>query len=343
MERGGLGRSLSSILAGTRDVRDDAGARVSSDATPTLALAYQALAMLVEARRLQDAVVVVDDPALGRQLFAAGRRPLTADDESLLDGPAGCWTEPPTQANDLELELELVQRVCATALRAAVSEPDVQSPVDALELALRQLPGVYGVAVDAEDPIVEVHATEDTEPDLARRVGSLARAHLEDVVTVDLVRRSRSPRPSLPDQPPDPARREPSGVTGAREPAPAPVASADLVSARTLPGYQTIEVRLAGAGTARVGHGPRRRGLAGAVAAALDASRTAQLAAVWVRTIRTTTDGRSVVAVALRPGASTRLRYGTGDGANAIEAAARATLQAIAAPEDAVPAGADLT
>jgi hypothetical protein len=264
-------------------------------------------------------------------VLTAGRRPLTTADEALLDGPPGCRTQPPAGVNDLELEL--VHRICATALRAAAHAPDGSSPVDALELALRQLPGVYGVAVDAEDPIVEVHASGATEPDLARRVGSIARAHLEDVLTVDLVRRQPGPAAS-PVEPTEPE------ATGQRaQPTPAPDAAPELVGARTLPGYTTIEVRI---GAGRVGHGPRRRGLLGAVAATLVAAGTPNLTPVWVRTIRTATDGRCVVAVALRPGDSPRLRYATGGGADALEAAARATLQAVTTPEDAVPAGADL-
>jgi hypothetical protein len=336
MERGGLGRSLSSILSGAREVRDD-DAGEPSDETPSLALAYQALTLLVEARRLRDAVVVLDDPTLGRQLLAAGRRPLTRADEALVDGPPGCWTEPAAEANDLELEL--VQRVCATALHAAVQAPERGSPVDAVELALRQLPGVYGAAVDAEDPIVEVYATGDTEPDLARRVGSLARAHLDDVLTVDLVRRA-TPSPSPLERPPSPPPAAPAPEPAAA--APALDEAPELLAAHTLPGYTTIEVLLRSNGAARVGHGPRRSGLAGAVAAALDALATPSLALLWVRTIRTTTAGQCTAAVALRSGAWASARYGTGDGANPIEAAARAAVRAVTNPDDGAPAGADL-
>ena len=194
MERGGLGRSLTSILSGSYDTPADNGpAAAASNADAGLSLAYETLTLLVRSRQLRDAVAVVDDPTLGRQLLVAGRRPLTADDEDRLDGPPGCHTDPSSSVS--ALERELVHRICAAALRCAALEPEPAAAIDQLEIALRRLPGVFGVALDEEDPIVEVHASSGTEPDLARRVGSLARAHLEDVLTVDLVRRARLPEP----------------------------------------------------------------------------------------------------------------------------------------------------
>jgi hypothetical protein len=73
MERGGLGRSLASILSGTRDIRGEDGREAPSLRMGGLVPAYEALRRLVDARHLRDAFVVVDDPVIGRQLLVAGR------------------------------------------------------------------------------------------------------------------------------------------------------------------------------------------------------------------------------------------------------------------------------
>jgi hypothetical protein len=49
----------------------------------------------------------------------------------------------------------------------------------------------------------------------------------------------------------------------------------------------------------------------------------------WVRTVRTTDDGRFVVAVTFGDDGTDHARHGVGTGANPLEAAARATLDAV--------------
>jgi hypothetical protein len=59
-----------------------------------LSTVYRALDLLVAERRLDDAALVVDVPAFGRQVLRAGRRPLRDDEHGLLGRPPGLYVEP---------------------------------------------------------------------------------------------------------------------------------------------------------------------------------------------------------------------------------------------------------
>lgn len=81
-----------------------------------LSVVYRALDGLVERHGLDDAVLVVDEPGLGRQLFRAGRR--TFDDDEgveLMGSPVGLYTEPTVDLP--EAELDAIAAVCVLALR----------------------------------------------------------------------------------------------------------------------------------------------------------------------------------------------------------------------------------
>lgn len=67
---------------------------VAATSESGLALIYGALDTLVEEFALDDAVVVLDAPGIGRQVFRAGRRPIGPDDEELLHAPTGVYTRP---------------------------------------------------------------------------------------------------------------------------------------------------------------------------------------------------------------------------------------------------------
>jgi hypothetical protein len=56
---------------------------------------YEALDRLVDLYALDDAVLVVDVPELGRQVLHAGRAPLGDDDRGLLRSPPGLYLDPP--------------------------------------------------------------------------------------------------------------------------------------------------------------------------------------------------------------------------------------------------------
>ena len=59
-----------------------------------IALIYQSLDALVEQFSLEDAAVVLEERQIGRQIFCAGRRPLSQDDDELLVAPPGLYTQP---------------------------------------------------------------------------------------------------------------------------------------------------------------------------------------------------------------------------------------------------------
>jgi hypothetical protein len=60
-----------------------------------LTTVYRALDELVERYGLTDAALVVDVPALGRQVLHAGRRPLHNDDRGLHAAEPGLYLDPP--------------------------------------------------------------------------------------------------------------------------------------------------------------------------------------------------------------------------------------------------------
>jgi diguanylate cyclase (GGDEF)-like protein len=78
-------------------------------------LIYRTLDALVEQYGLVDAAIVIEEPGLGRQVFRAGRRPLDAEDETLLTAAAGLYTEPPLDPEGLDRSL--VVSLCVLALR----------------------------------------------------------------------------------------------------------------------------------------------------------------------------------------------------------------------------------
>lgn len=204
--------------------------------------------------------------------------------------------------------------------------------LDDLELELRKLPGVRSAGFDARDEllIVQLHvlpgaATEGSLPLAATRI---AARHADRPVAVEVVRW----REPVDGHAPAPA---------AAEPAPAPVTTEDEVSTRRLrllavlsfPDTDELEVHLILDGRRTIGRAPASRGLV----AALDAT----LAAIadfdfpfsptprWARALESTQE-EALIAVALDEGdPSERVLYGVAAGATPIDAAARATLDAI--------------
>jgi len=75
---------------------------------------YEALDRLVDLYALDDAVLVVDVPSLGRQVLRAGRRPLHDDERGLLRSPPGLYLDPPLHDPVLD---ELMLAVGALGLR----------------------------------------------------------------------------------------------------------------------------------------------------------------------------------------------------------------------------------
>jgi diguanylate cyclase (GGDEF)-like protein len=135
----GLGRGLSSILENVGSLpqdaepEDDHGTRsmgILSEAIAAhlavndsgISLVYRTLDALVENYELDDAAIVIEEPGLGRQIFRAGRRPLDADDEALLEALPGLYTERPLA--EPELDRALILSLCTLALRLDVMRYD---------------------------------------------------------------------------------------------------------------------------------------------------------------------------------------------------------------------------
>jgi diguanylate cyclase (GGDEF)-like protein len=78
-----------------------------------IGILYRALDDVVAYYGLDDAVLVIDEPGLGRQVFRAGRQPLDDGSDVLLEAGTGLYTEPQVR----ELDDVLVIDVCLIALR----------------------------------------------------------------------------------------------------------------------------------------------------------------------------------------------------------------------------------
>jgi diguanylate cyclase (GGDEF)-like protein len=134
----GLGRGLAAILPGATAgpggkgvhgcgdevvsaVGEDLAASVATSESG-IALIYSALDTLVQQFDLDDAAVVLDEPGMGRQVFRAGRRPLSVLDEELLVSPPGLYTQPAVE--DHTFDRSLMLSLCVLALRLDVLRYD---------------------------------------------------------------------------------------------------------------------------------------------------------------------------------------------------------------------------
>jgi diguanylate cyclase (GGDEF)-like protein len=88
-----------------------------------LGIIYRALDGLVQQHDLVDAAVVIEEPAMGRQVFRAGRRPIEDTvAEALLDAPPGLYTEPALEPT--AVDVTMVTSLCVVALRMEVLRYD---------------------------------------------------------------------------------------------------------------------------------------------------------------------------------------------------------------------------
>ncbi len=212
--------------------------------------------------------------------------------------------------------------------------------LDDLELELRKLPGVRAAGFDTRDDllIVQLHVvpgagSEGSLPIAATRI---AARHADRPVAVEVVRWRDAPQGPLsrPEEAPAPvapaAPAEP--VVEAAAPAEATTGRMRLLAVLSFPDTDELEVHLILDGRRTIGRAPASRGLV----AALDAT----LAAVkdfgfpldptpqWARGLESTAE-EALVAVALDEGDGGSVLYGVAAGATPIDAAARATLDAI--------------
>jgi diguanylate cyclase (GGDEF)-like protein len=80
-----------------------------------LALIYRVLESIVIEHDLDDAALVLDEASVGPQVFRARRRPLSPEDEALLQAGPGLYTEPPLSPE--AIDRSMVSTVCTLALR----------------------------------------------------------------------------------------------------------------------------------------------------------------------------------------------------------------------------------
>lgn len=89
-------------------------ADLTSD-SPGIGVVYKALNDLVTENHLEDAVLVVNEPGLGVQVFTHDRRPLIGEDEKYLNATPGLYTSP--QIDITETEAQTITQLCAVGLR----------------------------------------------------------------------------------------------------------------------------------------------------------------------------------------------------------------------------------
>lgn len=212
---------------------------------------------------------------------------------------------------------------------------------DDLELELRKLPGVRSAGfTEREDLVlVQVHTADNpTEPGLAFQATRLAARHTKSPVAVELVRWRDRDGSKVPADADD--NTEFSAVDLTAEEVPvwpaAPAIALDegrakLLAVLSFADTDELEVHLTLGGQRTIGRAAASRGLLGAADATLDALRTFTETGVepdWASHVGAAEAASAVVAVGLVRGESGPL-YGIAIGDSPVEAAARATLDAL--------------
>jgi hypothetical protein len=214
--------------------------------------------------------------------------------------------------------------------------------LDDLELELRKLPGVRAAGFDARDDllIVQLHVvpgagSESSLPIAATRI---AARHADRPVAVEVVRwREAPPLGSGPLSKPE----EPAPAAAAHDDTDAAAKVDDtgestgrmrLLAVLSFPDTDELEVHLILDGRRTIGRAPASRGLVAALDATLAAVKdfgiTLDPSPQWARGLESTAE-EALVAVALDEGPGGGVLYGVASGATPIDAAARATLDAI--------------
>ena len=224
--------------------------------------------------------------------------------------------------------------------------------IDDLELELRKLPGVSAAGFEEADDVllVQLHVTEGvehinrsdrTDQPVPVSASRIAARHSDLPVAVEVVR-WRTAAASAPTEilEPEPERAGPTranldDASAEREPQSGEAERARLLAVLPFPDSDELEVHLVLAGRRAIGRSAVSAGAPGAVQATLDAVRDLRAginASVrWARVLEPHEgDGRQVVAVAL-DGLDARapVQYGLAGGTTLVDAAARATLDAL--------------
>ena len=224
--------------------------------------------------------------------------------------------------------------------------------LDDLEFELRKLPGVRAAGFDDRGDVlmVQLHLandpalTDDHDIPLPVAATRIATRHSDRPVAVEVVRWRDAPTPHV-----DTTNVTPIGnaqANAAQLPAARP-ASADtpqveirprLLAVLSFPDTDELEVHLVLDGRRAIGRAAASGGLVAAVQATVEAIRTLSVeftpSARWARPVDGTNDTVVLVAVSLDsngpgPDAESIMLYGVAAGSSAIDAAARATLDAL--------------
>ncbi len=227
--------------------------------------------------------------------------------------------------------------------------------IDDLELELRKLPGVRAAGFEEVDEVLlvqlhvadraeQINRSERSDQPVPVSASRIAARHSDRPVAVEIVRWRTAPAPV----PVAPIATEPAPTVAADAPTGEPTLVTDVAAAErresararllavlAFPDTDELEVHLVLDGKRTIGRAPVSRSTEGAVQATLDAVRdlgTGLHAHVrWARTVDSAEDAdRQVVAVALVDVDSrSSVHYGMAGGTSLIDAAARATLDAL--------------
>jgi diguanylate cyclase (GGDEF)-like protein len=99
--------------SGLPEILDDLVEELSHAGTSGIAVLYRALDKIVEYLSLEDAVLVIDEPGLGRQVFRVGRLPLENGTFELLECGTGLYPNPEVA----QFDDSLIVNLCLIALR----------------------------------------------------------------------------------------------------------------------------------------------------------------------------------------------------------------------------------
>jgi hypothetical protein len=228
------------------------------------------------------------------------------------------------------------------------TKSDAVWSIDDLELELRQLPGVQAAGFD-ESPdvlVVQLHVADDAsrsergDQPVPVSASRIAARHSDRPVAVEVVRWRTPPAAPAPSGAAPVEISEPVVVAAISESTEVVVVEASrprLLAVLAFPDTDELEVHLVLEGRRTIGRAAARRGIEGAVEATIDAVRELERETGfaprprWARTIDEAAYGDEVVVAVALEGVDDRrsVHYGMAPGASPIDAAARATLDAL--------------
>jgi hypothetical protein len=216
--------------------------------------------------------------------------------------------------------------------------------IDDLELELRKLPGVRAAGFEDTDDMLLVQLHVESRPESIDRshrgeqpvpvsASRIAARHSDRPVAVEVVRWRTAP--VVAPQPVLAASPATTEVVAADVEAAGEPSRARLLAVLAFPDTDELEVHLVLDGRRTIGRAPVSNGIEGAVQATIDAVHdlgTEIHAHIdWARPLEDAGDDEQVVVAVALDGVDSRspLRYGVAAGTSLIDAAARATLDAL--------------